>query len=257
MSHPDPAQPLRRPGLTLTVLSIACVAYVLQQTLVVPALPIFQQDLHTSATWAAWVFTGFLLTSAVATTPLGKLGDTYGKRRLLAVALGIFAIGTVAAALSTSIATLIAARALQGAAGAIFPLAFGIVRDEFPRERVGVALGLLSATFGVGAGIGLVLSGVILEHLSWHWLFWFGAMPVVVALVLVVKLIPESPVRTPSRFDGWGVLTLSVGLSALLLALSEGSRLGLAQHAHPRLSSRWRSPCWPSGSGWRRRCPTP
>lgn len=226
MSHSDLAQPLRRPGLTLTVLSIACVAYVLQQTLVVPALPIFQQDLHTSATWAAWVFTGFLLTSAVATTPLGKLGDTYGKRRLLAVALGIFAIGTVAAALSTSIETLIAARALQGAAGAIFPLAFGIVRDEFPRERVGVALGLLSATFGVGAGIGLVLSGVILQHLSWHWLFWFGAMPVVVALVLVVKLIPESPVRTPSRFDGWGVLTLSIGLSALLLALSEGSRWG-------------------------------
>ena len=71
-----------------------------------------------------------------------------------------------------------------------------------------------------------MLSGVILEHLSWHWLFWFGAMPVVVALVLVVKLIPESPVRTPSRFDGWGVLTLSIGLSALLLALSEGERWG-------------------------------
>ena len=95
MSHiatapPTPSVPdaPRRPGLTLTVLSIACVAYVLQQTLVVPALPIFQEDLNTSATWAAWVFTGFLLTSAVATTPLGKLGDTYGKRRLLAISLG-------------------------------------------------------------------------------------------------------------------------------------------------------------------------
>src|SRR5205814_9875576 len=80
----------RRSGLTLTVLAIACVAYVLQQTLVVPAIPNFQRDLHTSATWAAWVFTGFLLTSAVVTTPLGKLGDTYGKRRLLVIALGSF-----------------------------------------------------------------------------------------------------------------------------------------------------------------------
>ena len=228
---PTPARsgwptPPRRPGLTLTILSIACVAYVLQQTLVVPALPIFQEDLNTSATWAAWVFTGFLLTSAVATTPLGKLGDTYGKRRLLAISLGIFAVGTVAAALSTSIATLIASRALQGAAGAIFPLSFGIIRDEFPRERVGVALGLLSATFGIGAATGLVLSGVILA----------GAELALALLVRRhpggrrpgpgVKLIPESPVRTPSRFDGWGVLTLSVGLSALLLALSEGEHWG-------------------------------
>jgi len=228
LSPPDhaPATGARRPGLTLTVLAIACVAYVLQQTLVVPAIPNFQRDLHTSATWAAWVFTGFLLTSAVVTTPLGKLGDTYGKRRLLVISLGIFALGTVAAALANSIEFLIAARALQGAAGAIFPLSFGIIRDEFPPARVGVALGLLSATFGVGAGIGLVLSGVILQGLSWHWLFWFGAMPVVVALLLVWRLIPESPVRTPSRFDGWGVLTLSLGLAGVLIALSEGEQWG-------------------------------
>ena len=221
----DDAAP-RRPGLTLTILAVACVAYVLQQTLVVPAIPNFQSDLNTSATWAAWVFTGFLLTSAIVTTPIGKLGDTYGKRRLLVISLGIFAVGTVGAALASSIALLIGARALQGAAGAIFPLSFGIIRDEFPRERVGAALGLLSATFGVGAGLGLVLSGVILESLSWHWLFWIGAVPVVVALVLVWRLIPESPVRTPSRFDVWGVLTLSAGLGALLLALSEGERWG-------------------------------
>jgi EmrB/QacA subfamily drug resistance transporter len=216
----------RRATLTLAILAITCIAYVLQQTLVVPALPHFQTDLHTSATWSAWVFTGFLLTSAVVTTPIGKLGDTYGKRRLLMISLGIFAVGTVAAALSTSIALLVASRALQGAAGAIFPLSFGIIRDEFPPERVGVALGLLSATFGVGAGVGLVLSGVILESMSWHWLFWFGAIPVVIALVLVWRFIPESPVRTPSRFDGWGVLTLSLGLGGFLLALTEGSSWG-------------------------------
>ncbi|MGE0247942.1 MAG: MFS transporter [Thermoleophilia bacterium] len=212
--------------LTLAVLSIACIAYVLQQTLVVPALPHFKEDLGTSATWAAWIFTGFLLTSAVSTTPLGKLGDTYGKRRILAACLGIFVVGTVVAALSTSITVLILARCIQGAAGAVFPLAFGIVRDEFPAHRVGPALGFLSATFGVGGALGLVLSGVILDAFSWHWLFWLGAVPSVVALLLVLKLVPESPVRTPSRFDTWGVLTLTLGLGAFLLALSEGADWG-------------------------------
>jgi MFS family permease len=132
----------------------------------------------------------------------------------------------VGAALADSIALLIAARALQGAAGALFPLAFGIVRDELPPERVGMGLGLLSATFGVGGGAGLVLSGVILEHLHWSWLFWIGVVPVLGALVLVWRLVPESPVRTPSRVDWLGALTLSVGLSALLVALSEGERWG-------------------------------
>ncbi len=215
-----------RPSVTLGLLAVACVSYVLQQTLVVPALPTIQRDLNTTTTWTAWVFTGFLLTSAVATPLLGKLGDTYGKKRLLVIAMTIFAVGTVGAALASSIALLILARALQGAAGAVFPLAFGIVRDELPPEKVGMGLGFLSATFGVGGGAGLVLSGVILENLSWQWLFWIGALPVVAALLLVWRLVPESPVRTPSRIDYWGALTLSTGLAAFLVALSEGERWG-------------------------------
>ena len=212
--------------MTLGLLAVAAISYVLQQTLVVPALPIIQRDLNTSNTWATWIFTGFLLTSAVATPLIGKLGDTYGKKRLLVICMVIFAVGTVAAAMADSIALLIAARALQGAAGAIFPLAFGIIRDEFPPEKVGVSLGLLSATFGVGGALGLVLSGVVLDHLAWTWLFWIGAVPTVIALVLVWLLVPESPVRTPSRLDWWGALTLSVGLSALLVGLSEGNHWG-------------------------------
>lgn len=216
----------RRPGLTLAILAIASISYVLQQTLVVPAIPTIQQDLHTTNTWATWVFTGFLLTSSIATPLLGKLGDMYGKKRLLAVAMAVFVVGLVGAALATSITWLILARALQGSAGAVFPLAFGIVRDEFPAEKVGVSLGLLSATFGVGGGLGLVLSGLILDHLSWQWLFWLGAIPSVVALVLVLLLIPESPVRTRARLDWKGALALSAALAALLVALSEGANWG-------------------------------
>ena len=201
-------------------------SYVLQQTLVVPALPTIQRDLETTNTWVTWVFTGFLLTSAVATPLLGKLGDIHGKRLLLVISMLVFVVGTVAAAMADSIQLLILARGLQGAAGAIFPLSFGIIRDEFPPERVGVGLGLLSATFGVGGAVGLVLSGVILDHLPWTWLFWIGAIPVAIALVLVWFLVPESPVRTPAKLDWWGALALSVGLASLLVGLSEGERWG-------------------------------
>lgn len=221
----------RRPGLTLGILSIAAISYVLQQTLVVPALPTIQSDLGTTNTWVTWVFTGFLLTSAVATPLLGKLGDTYGKKRILVISMAMFVVGTIAAAMADSITMLIIARALQGTAGAVFPLSFGIIRDEFPPHRVGVSLGLLSATFGVGGGVGLVLSGVILQHLPWAWLFWIGAIPSVIALLLVWRLIPESPVRTPARLDWPGALTLSAALTALLVALSEGEHWGWASAA--------------------------
>ncbi len=214
------------PTITLTILLVVAISYVLQQTLVVPALTVIQADLGTTRTWATWVFTGFLLTSAVSTPIVGRLGDIYGKKRMMVVALVAFAVGTIAAALSTSIESLIAARAVQGVGGAVFPLAFGIVRDELPPERVGVALGLLSATFGVGGGAGLVLSGVILDTASWQWLFWLGAVPVVIALVLLVLLVPESPVRTRAGIDWWGAILLGAGLAALLVALSEGERWG-------------------------------
>ena len=220
--HSAPAR--RSPTATLVVLAIAAMSYVLQQTLVVPALPDIQRDLHTSNTWVAWVFTGFLLTSAIFTPIIGKLGDMFGKKRLLVVAMGMFAIGTIVAALAQSITVLIIARAIQGIGGAIFPLSFGIIRDELPADRVGPGLGLLSATFGVGGGLGLVLSGIILQHGSWSSLFWVGLIPGVIALVAVAVLIPESPIRTPARIDWFGALTLSGALGALLIALSEGAK---------------------------------
>ena len=214
------------PTVTLWLLALASLAYALQQTLVVPALPLLGRDLHTSTTWVTWVFTGFLLSSAVLTPLVGKLGDTYGKKRLLVISLVGFAIGTVVCAIAGSIALLIMGRIIQGIGGAILPLAFGIVRDEFPRDRVGFGLGVISAMLGVGAGFGLVLSGLILQSLSWPWLFWIGTMPIVLALVFVWWLVPESRVRTPSRLDWRGAVTLSAGLVALLLALSEGQHWG-------------------------------
>jgi MFS family permease len=121
---------------------------------------------------------------------------------------------------------LIAARGIQGAGGAIFPLSFGIIRDEFPPEKVGVAIGLVSAVFGVGGGFGLVLSGLIVDNVSWRWLFIVGAFATAVAVVLVHRYVPESPIKTPSRVDFIGATLLSLGLISMLVALTEGENWG-------------------------------
>jgi EmrB/QacA subfamily drug resistance transporter len=215
-------------NVTLGILTLAGIAYALQQTMVIPALPALQRDLHTTTTWVTWVLTVFLLVASVATPVLGKLGDQYGKERLLVISLLIFLAGSIIAAFAWNIWVLILARAIQGAGGAVFPLSFGIIRDEFPREKVGVAIGLVSAVFGIGGGFGIVLSGLIIDNASWRWLFIVGALTIAPAAVLVHRFVPESPIKTASRVDVLGATLLSGGLVALLLALTEGEAWGWA-----------------------------
>ena len=211
---------------TLAILTVAGTAYALQQTMVIPALPALQRELHTTTTWVTWVLTALLLVASVSTPILGKLGDQYGKERLLVISLVLFFIGCVGAAAAWNIWVLIFFRAFQGLGAAVFPLSFGIIRDEFPREKVGVGIGLISAVFGVGGGFGIVFSGLIVDHLSWRWLFIFGAIPVAIAAVLVQRFVPESPIKTASRVDFLGGLLLSAGLVFLLVALTEGETWG-------------------------------
>src|ERR671933_2112078 len=125
-------------NVTLAILTLATTAFALMQTMVVPALPALQRDLHTTTTWATWVLTVFLLVASVATPVMGKLGDQYGKERLLTISLAIFLVGCIGAAAAWNIWALIAFRAVQGAGAAVFPLSFAIIRDEFPPEKVGV-----------------------------------------------------------------------------------------------------------------------
>ena len=213
-------------NVTLAILALAGTAYALQQTMVIPALPALQRDLHTTTTWVTWVLTALLLVASVSTPILGKLGDQYGKERLLVISLALFFVGCVGAAAAWNIWALIFFRAFQGLGAAVFPLSFGIIRDEFPPDKVGVGIGLISAVFGVGGGFGIVLSGVIVDNLSWRWLFIFGAIPVAIATVAVHRFVPESPIKTPSRVDFLGATLLSVGLVCLLLALTEGESWG-------------------------------
>jgi EmrB/QacA subfamily drug resistance transporter len=218
-THPDPR-------LILAVLSLGGGAYALLQSLVVPALPVLERDLHTSTAGVAWVFTAYLLAASVVTPIAGRLGDMFGKKRVLVVVLAGLAAGSLLAALVSSLPLMIVARTIQGLGGAIFPLAFGIVRDEFPRERVAGAIALISGILGIGGGLGIVLAGPILQHLSYHWLFWIPLAVTLVATVAAIVFIPESSLRAEGEVHWLGALLLSGWLVALLIAVSEAASWG-------------------------------
>ena len=215
-------KPRQHYNVTLAALTLAGIAFAFQQTMVVPALPVLQRELDTTTTWATWVLTVFLLVASVATPIIGKLGDQYGKERLLVISLSVFLLGCIGCALAWNIWSLIACRALAGVGAAVFPLSFAIIRDEFPPEKVGIAIGLVSSVFGVGGGFGIVLSGVIVDNMSWRWLFIFGSIGIAFAILLVMRFVPESPIKTPSRIDVPGAALLTGGLVAFLLALTSG-----------------------------------
>ncbi len=208
-------------NVTFALLAIAAIAYALMQSLVAPALPDIQRELHTSVSGVSWVLTAYLLSASIATPLIGRLGDMYGKTRLLVVVLVLLAGATVVSALATSLPVMLAGRVVQGAAGGIFPLAFGIIRDEFPRERVAGAVGVMSALAGVGGGAGVVLAGPIVDHLSYHYLFWLPLIPIVLATVAIQLFVPESPVRVGGRVDWIGAVLMAAGLAGVLVAVSQ------------------------------------
>ena len=215
-----------RPRLVLAVLSLGCAGYAMLQSLVVPALPTLQHDLGTTPTGVTWIFTAYLLSASVATPIVGRLGDMFGKKRTLLVVMAGLAGGSLLAALATTLPVLIAARAIQGVGGAMFPLAFGIIRDEFPRERVAGGIALISGLLGIGGGLGIVLAGPILDNLGYHWLFWIPCVVVVATAVATMFFIPESPIRAPGSVDWLGAGLLSLWLVCLLLAISEAPQWG-------------------------------
>ena len=214
--------------VTFVTLVVGVAGFSLLQSLVLPVLPTIQRNLHTSQDTVTWVLTAYLLSAAVFTPILGRVGDMTGKDRMFVVALAALAAGSLLAAVATSIGVMIVARAIQGVGGAVLPLAFGIIRDEFPPEKVASAIGVTAALVAVGGGLGIVLAGPIVDALDYHWLFWIPMFMVAGAGVAAHFLIPESPVRTPGRLNWPAALLLSAWLVTLLVAVSEGSLWGWA-----------------------------
>lgn len=223
MSHAELAEARAHPQRTLAVLAMAATAYALAQTMVIPVIGPIQEETGVSANTAVWLLTAFLLSSSVATPVLGRLGDMVGKERVLLNSLVVFGLGSLLCAIAPhTIGLLILGRVIQGAGGAIFPLSFGIVRDELPPTRVAPSIALISTTFGIGGGAGLLLSGFFIDHLSIAWDFWFAFGFTTLSAIAVWRWVPESPVRVQTRIDYGGSLLVSLALVALLLGISEG-----------------------------------
>lgn len=211
---------------SLLILGLAALSFALAQTTLVPALAQLMEEFNTDASGIAWVLTGYLISAAIFTPIFGRLGDMFGKRRLLVIALFIFAAGSAVSALGSSVEAIVAGRILQGVGGGIFPLCFGIIRDEFPAERVSASIGLISATAGIGGGLGLITGGLLVDHASYHWIFWLGAAMAVIAAVAALVYVPESPYRTPAKIDIRGAVVLAVGLSVPMYAISKANVWG-------------------------------
>ncbi|MFI6662710.1 MFS transporter [Streptomyces sp. NPDC050523] len=215
-----------RANAVVAVLAFGGIVVALMQTLVIPIVPELPKLLNAPASDTAWAVTATLLAAAVAVPMMGRLGDMYGKRRMLLASLVLLIAGSVTAAFSDSLAPMIVGRALQGTASGVIPLGISIMRDELPAERLGSATALMSASLGVGGALGLPAAALIADNFDWHVLFWSSAAMGVVALLLVLFVVPESKVRTGGRFDVVGGLGMAAGLLCLLLPISKGGDWG-------------------------------
>ncbi len=215
-----------RQGAIVAVLAIAGLASSFMFTLVVPIQSKLPELLDASREDTAWVVTSTLLAAAIITPISGRLGDMYGKRRIVLVLLALLVVGSVIAALSPGIVGIIVGRTLQGAVVGVVPLGISILRDVLHENRVDTAIALISATLGVGGALGLPISAFITERSDWHVLFWVAAGLGAVVFVLVLWIVPVSVLRTAGRFDFIGAAGLSLGLLGILLAVSRGNEWG-------------------------------
>jgi MFS family permease len=214
----------------LAVLAVAALTYSLMQSLVIPALPAIQRSLHASADATSWTVTAFLLSSAVATPIAGRLGDMFGKRRVLVAVLAIVALGTLLCTIP-SLAALIAGRVVQGVSGGVLPLAYAIVRDEIGPRRIASGIALLSAMLGVGGGLGVIVAGVLVEHLSYTSMFWVQLPAFLTVAWSAHRWVPDSAFTAPARIDWTGAVLVASGLVLLLLTITQATRWGLGSAA--------------------------
>jgi MFS family permease len=211
------------PALIYAALSTAVVS-----SLGMLLVPSIADEMDVAVSTAQWMLTINLLVGAVATPVLGRLGDGPYKKRLLLCSLAAIFVGSVLAALAPNFTVFLIGRALQGLTYAIVPVTIALARRYVPPEKVQVSISSLSVTVATGLGVGYPLTGVIAGLFDFRFAFWFAALFVVTAFVVVLRAIPAGPDAQAAQvpFDYQGVVLLGLGLAGLLLAVSEGSSWG-------------------------------
>lgn len=219
-------EPVGRPRALVTVLVACAVVVSVMQTLVVPLLHDLPHLLHAAPADTSWVITVTLLTGALANPVAGRLGDMYGRRRLLLASLLLLSCGSVVCALADSLAPMIAGRALQGAAFGVVSLSIGIAREELPAAALGSAVGMISAASGAGYAFGLPVAAFVVQTANHHVMFWVTAGLGLLCAAAVTRVVPARPGRRSGGFDGLGAAGLCAGLGSLLLVVSKGRDWG-------------------------------
>ncbi|MET7881491.1 MFS transporter [Streptomyces avermitilis] len=225
----DAPQPSARAGGVVATLAFAGTVAAIMQTLVTPLIAELPQLLHTTPSNSAWVITVTLLVSAVCVPVSGRLGDLVGKRRMLLACSVPLVVGSVVCALSSSVTPMIVGRGLQGMGMGVVPLGIALLRDVVPAEKLSSSIALVSASMGIGGGLGLPIAAAVAQYASWRVLFWGSAVLAVAIGTLIWFLIPDVPASAKGqRFDLLGALGLGVGLVCLLLGVSKGADWGWA-----------------------------
>ncbi|MER6424729.1 MFS transporter [Streptomyces sp. NPDC001137] len=220
--------PAVRPGAIIGVLATAGIVASLMQTLVVPLIGELPMMLHSTASNASWAVTATLLAGAVTTPATGRLGDLYGKRRMLLACIVPLTLGSVLCALASSVGMMIVGRGLQGMGMGVIALGISALRDVMPPEKLGSSVALISSSLGIGGALGLPIAAAIAEHASWRVLFWISAALSALVGVLIWFFIPAVPARAQGSFDYVGALGLGTGLICLLVGVSKGADWGWA-----------------------------
>ncbi|MFJ4166044.1 MFS transporter [Microbacterium sp. NPDC089698] len=220
------ASPARPRGI-VAVLAFAGIASSLTQTMVTPLIARFPAIFDSSAADTAWIVTGTLLAAAVAVPIAGRLGDLFGKKRMILIVAVPLILGGVVCAVAPTVEIMIVGRALQGLGSGVVPLGIALLRDVVPRERLSSAIATVSATLGVGGAIGLPMSAAVVQFADWRVLFLVGSAVTVVAAAAIWIVVPTTPAGAAGqRFDGLGALGLALGLVSFILAISKGAEWG-------------------------------
>lgn len=191
------------------------------------AIPTLITEFDSNASTVGWAVTAFLLVSAASAAVCGRLGDMYGRERILMVLLAVAALGSIVSAVGDSLTSIIIGRAIQGVAGAILPLCIGLAREHLPASRVPVAVALISGSAVAAGSASLLVAGLLIDNASWHMIFVVAAVYAVFALLLVWFVLPwRRPIGTSEKIDYLGAVGFAGAVAAILLGVNKSQAWG-------------------------------
>lgn len=220
------AAPTATDRATFAVLVVGVTAFSLVQSLIIPVMKGLAQQYDTDPATITWLLTAYLMSASVCTPILGRLGDAWGKDRVLVGCLAVLAVGCAVSALAPNLQWLIAGRAVQGVGGGILPVSFGIIRDELPPHRVPFGISFVSSLLAFGIGCGTVVAGPLVDSLGYRALFWLPCVASAIAAAVASRFVPPSPQRSREQIRFTPAVLLAAWLVMLVLAISEAPRWG-------------------------------